>query len=355
MLTELEVKNFKAFKDFHAKGFKRLNLIGGRNNSGKTTFLEAIFFPFDLRNPNFLLQHYVFRHLETMPITADFLFITLFHCFETEQPIEMKIKFSEKEKFHLLAKVQKAGVTSDYTTTVNAGDIKPKNSYNTQNNDFNQLHLSLTHLPTTGINQEQTVTLTVAPNGLPHVITNPLSMPVIVKIGSTKHINMTAQLGVITKNRDEKDFIEILQKVIEPKIEAITTVNEGVVQIYVQMRGLLRLIPAALLGEGTNAVMYIMMQMFCYPNSVILIDEIDSGLHYSVIERLWAALQEMAEKFNCQIFAITHSDECLTAFSKLKGEDHAYIRLVEADNKIHAQIFGAEELDGAREMNLEMR
>ncbi|MCK5876005.1 MAG: AAA family ATPase [Candidatus Marithrix sp.] len=42
-LTEIEIKNFKCFDDFKADGFKRVNLIGGKNNVGKTAFMEACY------------------------------------------------------------------------------------------------------------------------------------------------------------------------------------------------------------------------------------------------------------------------------------------------------------------------
>ncbi len=42
-LKEIEIKDFKCFKDFKANGFKRVNLIGGKNNVGKTAFMEAYY------------------------------------------------------------------------------------------------------------------------------------------------------------------------------------------------------------------------------------------------------------------------------------------------------------------------
>ena len=42
-LTEIEIKQFKCFTDFKASGFKRVNLIGGKNNIGKTAFMEACY------------------------------------------------------------------------------------------------------------------------------------------------------------------------------------------------------------------------------------------------------------------------------------------------------------------------
>ena len=42
-IKNIEIKNFKCFEDFKAEGFGRVNLIGGKNNVGKTAFMEACF------------------------------------------------------------------------------------------------------------------------------------------------------------------------------------------------------------------------------------------------------------------------------------------------------------------------
>ena len=41
-IKNIEIKNFKCFKNFKAEGFERVNLIGGKNNVGKTALMEAI-------------------------------------------------------------------------------------------------------------------------------------------------------------------------------------------------------------------------------------------------------------------------------------------------------------------------
>ena len=42
-IKKVSFKNFKCFDDFKAKGFGRVNLIGGKNNVGKTAFMEACY------------------------------------------------------------------------------------------------------------------------------------------------------------------------------------------------------------------------------------------------------------------------------------------------------------------------
>ena len=42
MLEYIEIENFRCFESTKISGFKRVNLIGGKNNAGKTAFLEAL-------------------------------------------------------------------------------------------------------------------------------------------------------------------------------------------------------------------------------------------------------------------------------------------------------------------------
>ena len=52
---------------------------------------------------------------------------------------------------------------------------------------------------------------------------------------------------------------------------------------------------------------------------IALIDEFDDGLHYSVLEDVWRAVIDMAIRHSVQVFATTHSWECLEA--AVKGSD----------------------------------
>jgi hypothetical protein len=41
LITEIEINHFKCFENFKTNGFKRVNLIVGKNNVGKTALMEA--------------------------------------------------------------------------------------------------------------------------------------------------------------------------------------------------------------------------------------------------------------------------------------------------------------------------
>jgi hypothetical protein len=56
MLRDLTIKNYRCFKDFSIDDLARVNLIVGKNNSGKTSFLEAVYLLVNQGNPHALIE-----------------------------------------------------------------------------------------------------------------------------------------------------------------------------------------------------------------------------------------------------------------------------------------------------------
>ena len=89
--------------------------------------------------------------------------------------------------------------------------------------------------------------------------------------------------------------------------------------IYLDV-GLEVLVPLAVCGEGLVRLFSITVELAASRNGVLLIDEIDNGLHYSVMPRLWQLLGQLVEKHDVQIFATTHNDVILrTALEAFRG------------------------------------
>ncbi len=98
-------------------------------------------------------------------------------------------------------------------------------------------------------------------------------------------------------------------------------------------------------------------------NGIVLIDEFENSIHYSALIDVWKAVFRSAEEFNCQIFATTHSSECVKAahiaFSEMYPEkedyDFSFYRLEKFDGKIVAKHYKREALEGAIDLGLEVR
>ena len=64
-------------------------------------------------------------------------------------------------------------------------------------------------------------------------------------------------------------------------------------------------------------VLQLALKLFAAKGGLLLIDEFENGLHYSVQEKEWGLLFEVAERHNIQIFATTHSWDCIESFTKV--------------------------------------
>lgn len=74
-------------------------------------------------------------------------------------------------------------------------------------------------------------------------------------------------------------------------------------------------VPLGSMGDGMLRVLQIVLKVFAAQGGFLLIDEFENGLHYSVQEKIWNLIFELAEQLNIQVFATTHSWDCIESFS----------------------------------------
>jgi len=167
---------------------------------------------------------------------------------------------------------------------------------------------------------------------------------------------------VILKRR--KKQVEKLLREIEPRLEAVEVLRIGnqnqqpPALIYADL-GLSEMIPVTQLGQGFNRLLDIYSEIVVEDAKVLLIDEIENGLHYSVLPVIWKGLFLAAKEFDVQIFATTHSWECILAADEAAraGENYdlALVRLDRVKEDIKATMIDEKSLNTAKELHWEMR
>ena len=122
--------------------------------------------------------------------------------------------------------------------------------------------------------------------------------------------------------------------------------------------GLTRMIPIALLGEGSQRLCSLVLAIGQASGSLALVDEIDTGLHYSLLRDMWKVVARATREFDVQLFATTHSFECMTAAYEAfadSPEDFSMHRLERVNGEIVCKSFGHESLGTALELGFEVR
>ena len=113
------------------------------------------------------------------------------------------------------------------------------------------------------------------------------------------------------------------------------------------------------LGDGVTRLFAAGLALAASRNGLLLIDEMENGLHYSIIKDVWNMIMKVAKRHNIQVFATTHSLDCIRAFAYAADENEetesVLIRLGSRQEKICAIEYTEEELKVASEQGIEVR
>lgn len=126
---------------------------------------------------------------------------------------------------------------------------------------------------------------------------------------------------------EQEEVVKRAVRIIAPEFESLVFVRaEGAAMggrsrsmrtALVKLHGMSRPVPLNSMGDGMLRVLQLALKLFAAKGGFLLIDEFENGLHYSVQEKVWALLFEVAERHNIQIFATTHSWDCIESFTKV--------------------------------------
>jgi AAA15 family ATPase/GTPase len=131
-------------------------------------------------------------------------------------------------------------------------------------------------------------------------------------------------LGKISRNKQKDKAVDVL-KDIDGRINDIVLGEKQ--QIYLDVTGLSEMIPLTFMGAGISNVLYWTALALSDSAKIILIDEIENGIHYSSMQSVMEKLCDIGERHDCQIIATTHSIDCVRSFSKCSEKRIGYIRL----------------------------
>lgn len=359
MISKLSISRFKGFEHLELSKLTRITLLGGMNNVGKTTILEALFMFFDRFNPQMILRQFALRGVNVIPMEPESMWAPVFNNYELSKSIvisglvdrkeeKMTIKFNPNYIASIPADIPKLGERSLQIRT----DQKPVPSY---------------ALDITYDNKEmknQTAHLLMSQSGIGIQIDN-------AKMKKNYQITFIGARGPGNPSEDAVRFGQLdilgmqdkildLLKIIEPNLKSLSSISMGDTSMVYGDVGLSRKIPISYMGDGVSRLLTIILAIATAKNGIVAIDEFENGIHYSVMSKVWKGIVHAANEFNCQVIATTHSDECLkAAYEGLSGEfekDLSYTRIdCISHTQTLAKTFDYEMLRVAFETNMEIR
>ena len=352
MLRFIKIRNFRVFNELSIDQLSRINLVAGRNNAGKPGLLEALFLLSGGNDPQMALNSNVVR-LSNLPVSGprDTLRETywkpMFTGLDTEKNLEilgvhfvrgpLTLRISLERQTVAELPIQKSG-------EVSAGNIsiEPALLFSFQMGFAKAVE---------GRMQMEGQSLRIdKPN---------VSMPFVATILSTQVVNHPEDAERLSRLRKQKKDARLLSalKIIEPNLQSIEVNSaSGVPMIWGDI-GLSELVPLAMMGDGMTRLARLVLAIAASPGGLVLVDEIETGLHHTVLSDVWRAVDEAAKEFDTQIVATTHGYECVRAAHTALGSGDGFLlhRLEVTDKGNRCVTYQPEAIDSAMRHDLEVR
>lgn len=148
--------------------------------------------------------------------------------------------------------------------------------------------------------------------------------------------------GDISSTKSKAEIIDFIRAHVDDGVEDIALVNtEGRFLVQHRTDGALDL---SSYGEGMQRIFQIGLLFAEHAHGVVLIDEFENALHTNVLTSFSRLIQELAVRFDVQVFLTTHSDEALRAFllNDYRTEDVSTFLLKKEDGRITVRRFDGE-------------
>lgn len=304
---EIEIHNFRGFDYLKIDGLSKVNVFVGANNVGKTSILESVFMLSGMYNP-------------IMPARINYWRSSTHNTLDATRYLFHNIDFSNKPMLQAQTILGERKMSlspslfvDNESATSGAGHaaIKSLNIdfYTKKENDEEEHHYHvMLYTDNSGLLQQQV-------DSSYHEQMSCLFIP-----SEKNDINALNNFVTLVKRGKRQTVVEALQA-FDPNIEAIEALPDG---LYLQMKNLKELLPMSMAGDGVRRVLNIISSIATENYNVVMIDEIDTGLHYSAHRAMWNAILTFIEKHDVQLFATTHNIECLQGLKNVTESISTY-------------------------------
>lgn len=378
MLQSLEIRNYRNLRHLTIEKLGRVNLLVGKNNTGKTSVLEAVGIYVNKGNLPYLIQlldergeNYIRRNPN---LTEDDVLKTLSALFTDRRagysPTEQIVIRDEKltDEFSLAIDTGIRLRLTRYIETLEpvSGSQLLRTNRIPVDADYTELgnHLGVELIADSTL---RIIPLSFFERNLSSRFFSNDGIIVKNQFVRTKNIDreINGTLWDAIALTDKENVVIDALRIVDIGVERVTFVNRNDRSDerlpVIKLKKDSEIIPLRSMGDGINRILTIILAMVNCENGYLLIDEFENGLHYSVQEKLWEIIFDLAEQLNIQVFATTHSFDCIEAFSavlsngKQDKDTGAMIRLENYEGNIEATVYDADEIQATTRVQVDPR
>jgi hypothetical protein len=368
MIYSIGIQGYRCFKQFHAHGLRTLNLLVGKNNCGKTALLEALQLLGSPGTEHQQIWASIVRRGEAFPRESEFGMSSvefevahLFHGHETDLgsrfvvsaetdrgPRDVRCEIVESEH------AQQTLFTSEQIDEGSGYEYPLAIRIDTSGMET-PFVLPLTARRTLTFQSVRSVSRTVP--------SEEESQTTFITTDSLSAYHAEAYWKEIALYPEEHLVLDAL-RLLEPGIERIAFIGsprryQGTVRggPVVKLQGSGMRIPIGTMGDGMWRMLAMALALVRSRGGLLLVDEVDTGLHHTVMSDMWRMVLDTALRLNVQVFATTHSSDCtssLAGLCKKSGTENVSVQRIEC-GKEEAVAFSENEIFIAAHRGIEIR
>jgi predicted ATPase len=368
MFQQLRLENFRGLRELTLTGLGRVNLLVGANNCGKTSVLEAIHILAARDQPWALWQHLI-RRGETRDgedeIEVEVAHIVHGHEIQLGSSFSVSGTYNDHERrvtATFVARPPKKRkpevIVSDSAREPSLPAIALDLKWS-EGQSVSKVQMQLTR--NWGLSAEA-LNNSVGPRRfVPRRVSGEIAPTLFITTEGLTREAVVELFDETVLTPEEAVVLEALHT-IEPSIERIATVGSSRMRMYGHSRGGIAIlakgkrIPIGTMGDGIWRLLGIAVALVRSQGGILLVDEIDTGLHYSVLVKMWTLVLAVAKRLDVQVFATTHSRDCYEALADVTKEGQHDVSLQRIEHgKTRAIPFGEAEIRQAALRGIEVR
>ncbi len=369
LFDSLEIRLFRAFDYIKIEQLGHINLFLGKNNVGKSTLLEALCLHANLGSPHIIQcilngrdEPGEMRHGNTVEPTV----WSLFHGYPALERIKESIQIGRVSapdsalslSITWLRKVGEMDASGGHSDDSGyGGGVQPGQEYvEVGPPEASDGEAPIPALVVKYGSMRRMLRLDEAYDDLcrrwnfqtrSH---RDLATPCIhVGPGGLDNAGLRSLWEKVVLTDAKKDVVEAM-RIIAPETEdfALLHPQEQVSSLRLRVKGREGPVPIKTMGDGMNRLFGLGMALACAKDGILLVDEIENGIHWSVLSEVWKFVVKVAKRLNVQVFTTTHSNDCLKAFQMgMKGDsdmDGVAVRIERKNGEFSAEIFDEKRL-----------
>jgi hypothetical protein len=314
MFKSVRIQNFRQFRDLKLDNLTQINLITGKNNTGKTSLLEALFLLVTPTNPGSVLVITNLRGVAGVPLDGAYAWGFVFRDGLTHTPIILDADRADGAHEGLSVSISEdleAPVSREHGA--NGAGRNP--TLSTSEHAVPSLTFEYT-LVSDGVTRTGTSSTLISDE---RRLTRPATgfdqrRFYFLAQGPADAEADAERFSRLVELRRKREVVEAL-RVIEPRLVDLEVLALRPATVTADL-GAGPPVPVGYLGRGFERFLTLVLAILSSQGGTVMIDEIEDGLHYSVLPDVWRVVIESALKHSVQIFATTHSWECLEAAVK---------------------------------------